>query len=418
MPQIKFPDLHPAQRQIVDEAERFNVVCAGRRFGKNVLALELLVMPALEGKPVAFFSATNKLLADAWREYCSILEPVTSRKLEQEKRIELTTGGSIDFWSLESEGAGRGRKYIRIVVDEAAQFKGLERAWNEDIRPTLADYSGDAWFLSTPRGRNGFWKLWRKGQSEDHPDWKSWTFPSSANPYLPKGEIEAARADMPERAFGQEFLALFIEETGGVFRRVTEAIDRGRTETAIITDTRLSFAAGVDVARHNDWTVITILDSNLRQVYFDRFNEVSWPRIINAIVEATQVLRRVAAEAHPANETPGLQIVDVMLDTTGVGDVCYDSLLDRRISVMPFTFTHASKRRLMDNFAMKLESGDVRLMDIEEQENELLSYEYVKTPGGNTTMSAPPGMHDDIVCADALAVWGLTGGGFYSAGAW
>src|SRR5262249_13065438 len=153
------------------------VVCAGRRFGKNVMALELLIMPALKGWPVAFFSATHKLLAEFWRELAAAVVSVTKRKLEQEHRLELTTGGGIDCWSLESQGAGRGRKYKIAVIDEAAQCGHLDLVWNEDIRPTLTDFVGTAWFLGTPRGRNAFWRFFRFGQSEDHPDWMSWQLP-------------------------------------------------------------------------------------------------------------------------------------------------------------------------------------------------------------------------------------------------
>ena len=417
---VKFPDLHRAQQQIVREAKRFNVVCAGRRFGKNVLALELLIMPALEGKPVAFFSATNKLLAEAWRDLCSTLAPVTTRKLEQEHRLELSTGGVIDCWSLEGTGAGRGRKYARVVVDEAAQSNQLETLWNEDLRPTLTDYSGDAWFLSTPRGRNGFWRLFRKGQSADSTEWMSWQFPSSANPYLPPGEVEAARKDMPERAYGQEYLALFIEETGGVFRKIAESIDRGRRETSIITDPNLSLSLGVDVARHNDWNVLTILAANGVQVYHERFKDISWPRIIAAIEHATTVFDIPLPVEGPIEMTRNLPIRRlqkpfVILDSTGVGDVVFDALLERRIEVINYTFNNANKRRIMDSLASNLENGRLRLMDIEAQENELIAYEYNQTPAGTTTMNAPTGENDDCVVSLALANYGISGGGYYSA---
>jgi hypothetical protein len=346
---------------------------------------------------------------------------VTARKLEQEKRIELKTGGSLDFWSLESEGAGRGRKYRRIIIDEAAQYSRLETAFTEDIRPTLTDLRGDAWFLSTPRGRNAFWRFFQLGRSADHPEWASWQFPSSANPFLPPGEVEAARKGMPERAYAQEYAALFIEESGLVFRKVLDAIDRGRVETPIITDHRLAFALGVDVARHHDWTVLTILTSSGTQVYFERFKEISWPRIIAAIEHATKVMGEQAnkrLERVPGAIPIKVKRPDVILDTTGVGDVVYDALRSRNIYTIPYTFTHASKQRLIDNLAMQLENGAIRLMDIPEQENELLSYEYSKTPAGNTVMGAPPGSHDDCVCALALSAWGIGSRGCYSAGAW
>jgi hypothetical protein len=37
--------------------------------------------------------------------------------------MRMTNGGRLDFWTLENEIAGRGRRYHRIVIDEAAFTK-------------------------------------------------------------------------------------------------------------------------------------------------------------------------------------------------------------------------------------------------------------------------------------------------------
>lgn len=107
----------------------------------------------LDGFPVAWFAPSYKYLTEAWREFERALKPVVVRKNATEHRIELVTGGSIDFWSLKDEDAGRSRKYKRVVVDEAAQVKNLEECWNGAIRPTLTDLKGDADLLSTPRAQ-------------------------------------------------------------------------------------------------------------------------------------------------------------------------------------------------------------------------------------------------------------------------
>lgn len=63
-------------------------------------------------------------------------------------RIELITGAAIDYWTLDDPSTvARGRKYKRVIIDEAAMARHLEQAWTEAIRPTLTDYRGDAFFL-------------------------------------------------------------------------------------------------------------------------------------------------------------------------------------------------------------------------------------------------------------------------------
>ena len=95
--ELHLPAPHQAQAKIIQESKRFNVVCCGRRLGKTKLGMDLVIHAALQGKPVAWFSPTNKLMADTWRELRDILAPVTREKNEQEKRIELIGGGVIDL---------------------------------------------------------------------------------------------------------------------------------------------------------------------------------------------------------------------------------------------------------------------------------------------------------------------------------
>ncbi len=75
----------------------------------------------------------------------------------------------------------------------------------------MTDLQGDAFFLSTPRGKNNyFYKLFTN--ETRYPNWKSWQFPSKSNPHLPEGEIEEARNELDPLTFAQEWLASFVTE--------------------------------------------------------------------------------------------------------------------------------------------------------------------------------------------------------------
>src|SRR3954471_24156983 len=97
---IRLPRPHPAQRQVISEAVRFNVVACGRRWGKTKLGIHQVIRPALEGRPAAWFSPTYKMLSEVWREAREVLLPVTKRISVQEHRLELVTGGLVEMWSL------------------------------------------------------------------------------------------------------------------------------------------------------------------------------------------------------------------------------------------------------------------------------------------------------------------------------
>lgn len=211
--QLVLPTPHLAQLDVLREARRFNVVCCGRRWGKTTLGIDRLIGPAaLDHAPVAWFSPTyNGVagLAETWRELRQILAPITTHKSEEEHRIELLGGGSVAMWSLDSPNSARGRRYARVVLDEAAMVRELQEAWEAVIRPTLADYQGDAWFMSTPKGYNYFKELFDRGMDPAQEDWAAWRMPTSSNPHIAASEIAAAQRDLPAPMFRQEWEASF-----------------------------------------------------------------------------------------------------------------------------------------------------------------------------------------------------------------
>lgn len=271
---LQLTALHSAQLQVVQQAKRFNVVCCGRRWGKTVLGMDRVIHPALQGKKVAWFAPNYRLLSDVWRELQATLRDVITSTNQQEWRIELRGGGVIEMWSLDSPDAGRGRAYAVVVVDECALVPDLEQAWQQTIRPMLTDHLGEAWFLSTPKGTNDFKTLFDRGQDPERKDWISWQMPTEANPHIVPDEIASARQDMTEAAFNQEYLALFVNWEGSVFRRVGEAATVIRkTEPESGHD----YVIGCDWGRTNDYTVFVVLDLTTRAVVeLDRSNQVDY----------------------------------------------------------------------------------------------------------------------------------------------
>lgn len=223
--EIRVPEasLHDAQKEIILDKSRFKVIAAGRRFGKTFLAAEWLSLwhgGAIDGMPVALFSAKYTFLLDVYNWMLRTLRPIIKSASRQDKRITLITGGHIDFWTLVNPDAGRSRKYGRVVLDEAALCRNLKEVWERAIRPTLTDLSGEAWFISTNKnhvaGVNYFECLFNRGDDPQFPDWKSWKAPSSCNPHIPKEDIEEARRTLPDQVFRQEYLGEFVNFSGGI----------------------------------------------------------------------------------------------------------------------------------------------------------------------------------------------------------
>ena len=118
--------------------------------------------------------------------------------------------------------------------------------------------------MSTPKGRNGFHQLWQRGQG-DADDWRSWQMPSEVNPLLPPDELADMRRSLPASVVAQELDAQFVDDAGGVFRRVMDAATAAPLDRPIPGRV---YVAGVDIADAADFTAVAIIDTRTRaQVY-------------------------------------------------------------------------------------------------------------------------------------------------------
>ncbi|MCL2872418.1 MAG: phage terminase large subunit [Betaproteobacteria bacterium] len=240
---IKLPPRHAGQRRVWNGLRRFNVLRMGRRFGKTVFGLDYLIAGeggAFHGKPVAWFAPNYKLLGDAWRACKMALSEAASGKNESTHRIEIVTGGVIEFWSLDVDDPARGRKYSRVFIDEAAMVRGLVDKWQQSIRPTLTDYQGGACFASTPKGKNDFFRLDQLSATYDQ--WASFHAPTADNPYISPAEIAAARQELPDLVFRQEYLADYVDFAGGLVKpeHIKIGAPQGRAVTVMGVDLAIS----------------------------------------------------------------------------------------------------------------------------------------------------------------------------------
>jgi len=288
------------------------------------------------------------------------------------------------FKSADNPDSLRSQGVKVLWVDEGAQI--AEEAWTLALRPALMDEKGVAFFTGTPRGHNWYFKLWTRGQDPSQNDYRSWSFPSGSNPYLDPAEIVSFARDMPDLAYRQEVMAEFLEDVGSVFR----GVDRIVKGTLQPPDPSKQYVMGSDLAKHYDFTVMIVLDTDGHLCAFDRFSQLDWVFQRKHIVQLSQLYN-----------------ARLLIDSTGVGDPVCDELQRENVRVDGYKFTNATKKDLIENLSMIIENQRITIPQIPELINELKLYGYKTSASGNIQYGAPEGYHDDCVTALALAAWQL-----------
>ncbi len=374
---------HPGQREVHNNPARFKTLSAGRRWGKTRLGVMECMDVASHGGLAWWVAPSYKISQVGWKPLSRMARHIPGIEVRlADLEVRLPNGGAVAVRSADSPGGLRGEGLDFVVMDEAAFMR--ENAWIEEIRPALADKLGKALFISTPKGRNWFWQNWQRGASGSG-DWASFQFPTSNNPYIAATEIEAARQDLPELIFRQEFLAEFVDMEGSVFRRIQEAATLEQLDEPIKDR---QYTAGVDVASSIDYTVICVLDVASKQlVYMDRFNRVDY----NVLEDRLHALYKK------------WRLQSMSIEANSIGQPVIDNLSNRDMHVIPFMTTSATKQSIITGLQAAFEHGEIRIINDPVLVGELLSFESKRSASGSFTYSAPDGMHDDTVMSLAIA---------------
>ena len=387
--EINFPPLHERQKEVAESGARFKVCAAGRRFGKSRLGSALCVSEGLKGGRAWWVAPSYPVAMVGWRMIKKLSQRIPGVKIKQgDYMVEFPLGGEVRVRSADNPNSLRGEGLDLVVLDECAFMK--EETWNEAIRPALSDRLGKAVFISTPKGRNWFWHLYQHGINGEE-GWRSWQLPTSSNPFIQASEIEAAKRDLPEMIFRQEYLAEFIDDSGGVFRRVQDAAVLEPQEP----DANKQYVAGVDVASSIDFTVVSIMDVKSKElVYLDRFNRVDY----NVLENRLEALYK------------RWHLDSMKIEANSIGQPVIDHLYAKGLSIIPFTTTSATKQAIIQGLQSAFEHGEIRIINDPVLVGELLSFESKRSPSGGFSYSAPSGMHDDTVMSLAIAWSALAGG--------
>jgi hypothetical protein len=220
--------LHAKQMEVFRCKARFRVVVAGRRWGKTALSRVLMIKAAQKPRQKIWYIAPTYRMAKQimWTDLLEAIPKKWIAKVnETTLMIRLINGSRIELKGADKSDTLRGVGIHFLVLDEFQDM--TPDTWTKVLRPTLADTQGDAIFIGTPKAYNYLYELYKLGQRGDfYTDnkgkvrknhWMSWQFMTATSPFIPLSELEAAKRDMDEKSYKQEFEASFETMSGRVY---------------------------------------------------------------------------------------------------------------------------------------------------------------------------------------------------------
>lgn len=173
----KIMPLHTGHIEVLNDEARYKVLACGRRWGKTLLTSLIALAVLMQINRRVWIVAPDYTLAEkVYRELYNIL--VTQLKLIQPGKpgkgrarfqkgdyyLQTPWGSVLEAKSMERPDGLAGEANDLVIVDEAALQINLDDIWTQMLQPTLMDKEGSAVFISTPRGKNGFYRLFLNGQ--------------------------------------------------------------------------------------------------------------------------------------------------------------------------------------------------------------------------------------------------------------
>ncbi|MEK6883597.1 MAG: terminase large subunit [Nanoarchaeota archaeon] len=391
---------HEFQKKVHESNARFEVLDCGRRWGKSTYAAMEALFYMMKPNQVIWVVAPNYELANKvfreiyWKAHKKLPEFIVSSSMSRQlQAIKFITGSILIAKSADNPVSLLGEGLDYLIIDEAGRVK--KEVWQEALRPTLTDKQGKALFISTPRGKNWFYDLFKLGQGERE-DHKSWQFPTSTNPYISKEEIEQARETLPRLIFQQEYEAEFLSEEDQFFPQ--ELVDSCIEDIPQIIDPHPKnyYFLGVDFARMGQDSSVFIVaekDWQTDMIKIVEIIETKHKRLTDAVGRIRMLHRKYKFNR-------------IYLDETGLGAGPTDVLKEElRASVIPITFTNKNKTDLYTNLKLLMEKQRLKIPNNQKLLYQLIDLRYEYTSEGLLRINHSQNGHDDYPDALALSVF-------------
>ena len=278
----------PYQREMHEDDTRFKVIVLHRRAGKTVYAIQQLIkdiwtckLKKPQGAYIAPLYSQAKRIA--WSYLMDFTRPIPGMIFNQSELTATFPGGArIMLLGADSPDNIRGMYFDSVVMDEVAQMS--PRVFSEIVRPALADRKGKCTFLGTPMGTNQFYDLYQK--AEDTKGWDRYLLKWDDTNILDPEEVEAAKAEMSESEFEQEFECSWTAAIKGAFwAKELSAIESHIKNVPYDPTYPVITACDLGIADSFSIWYIQELAGEIRVIDYDEYTGMGLPDIIKKMDE-------------------------------------------------------------------------------------------------------------------------------------
>lgn len=435
------------QQRLIELAltHRTTTCVVGRSWGKTIACLLLLIYEAYRTPGIyqaAYCAPTNRLARKMYRAMKGILGAQVKWHSDVDQILELwplqrgkftkNLGSVIDFWGLQAGEAKRGDRKHRIIVDECKDV--LSRVITRVLRWMLLGRVGKMLFIGTP-GWTGVGAMWfkrqhDKGFDDAYPRHASMHGPSHGNPKLEPDDIAELIEDAEEEgeSVEEEVYAQWLTGEGAVFRNldatfvvpvlreeiegtlwIFEEPDQGVEQTPHF-DGRLpdAYIMCIDFGQSKDWTVAVVFNRRTRRMAaIYRKRRVPYHKHTRSLHELRTRYHDALVRMDAGGGHGGATREWMM---THYGDGCQEIKWntfskEKDITKAQMLCEHAGNDESVVGPAWAL--GMVPWLRAEFEGYQIET----KTAGDKERIrplfGAPPGQHDDGVCACVLAAQSL-----------
>jgi len=381
------------QKEVIDgvlasESLYHTVVC-GRQVGKTITLINLLLYYAINNpkskvlwvSPV--YSQINKVMGQIMDALAPTQIMASANRSDYE--IKLVNGSKIWFRSAERADSIRGLSINYLLVDECQDIKTSD--WQTSILPTITAAGKKVIIAGTPKKKNFFYDYFMMGKSNDYPNYKAYTFPSSASPYVSKDFLEEQRKSLPENVYKQEFEGVFQDQDGQVFRGLKSVLTNDSWPQK---SPNSNIYGGLDIGNREDYSVLTIIDELGRVLFIWRERHMEYSRIVDKVVEICK----------------HYNVRELLVETNGPGDVMFEQIKKAYSRSSPLFQTNQTKENIIRRLMADIEDMNLELPSLSlfpPLGDELEIFEYEVLPSGKIRYGHPSGFHDDCVLSLAIA---------------